>query len=153
MRIPIIPTVKIEDVKILDFGLDDMRMLVTVSINNPNNIDFTIKHMKSSVQVKDYAKSYSESDYNFHVKKFGVSTIQIPVNTDMKHELKATWKVIKGDTEWPYFLRSEMVLDPSDEQIDDIQMESQKQGVVDVKEAMKKMKNKEKVGVGENNQD
>jgi LEA14-like dessication related protein len=69
MRISIIPEVRIKDVEVLDVGLDDMRMLITLSIYNPNNMDFTIKHMKSYVQVKDYATSYSESDKTFHIKR------------------------------------------------------------------------------------
>jgi hypothetical protein len=48
----------------------------------------------------------------------------------MKNELKAIWKTITGDTEWPYYLKSEIVLDPSDEQIDDIQKESEKRGIL-----------------------
>jgi LEA14-like dessication related protein len=150
MMIPIIPEAKISDVQVEKFGLDNMVMNVTLAVYNPNNIDFVIKEMSYHTQVKDYATSHDKVEKDYHIKRFDTTFITILVHTDLHHEVKALIKTIKGDTEWPYTMKTEMVLDPSESRISDIHMSSEKNGKVDVKSAMKAMKNKEHVGVDEN---
>jgi len=150
MVIPIIPEAAIRDVQIEKFGLDDMIMNVTLAVYNPNNMDFVIKEMKYQTQVKDFATSHGTLGKDYHVKRFDTTYITVPVHTNLHHEMKVLWKTIKGDTEWPYKMKTEMVLDPSESRISDIHISSEKDGNVDVKLAMKAMKDKEHVGVGEN---
>lgn len=149
MNLPVVPEANIKDVKIEKFGLDDMTMYVTVSVKNPNNMDFVVKEMSYQAQLKDYAFSSGKTEKNFHIRANATSEVTVPVHTDMKHEVKALWKSLKGETEWPYHLSTQMTLKPGDSRISDIRVASEKRGVVDIGEAMKAMKNKEKIGVGE----
>lgn len=147
MVLPVAPIVSIADLHLDKMGLDDIKMTVTIKIDNPNNMDYTINKLDFNVTVKEYAFSKGKISSSYRVKANDVTYITTKVHTDLKHAFKTLKDIIKGDTEWPYHLTSTASIKPSDSRISEVIVKSEKRGIVDVKEALKTADKKKRIGI------
>ncbi|AKD04120.1 LEA type 2 family protein [Pontibacter korlensis] len=140
MVIPALPGMEVTGIKVQDFGLDSMGMIMTMKIDNPNEFAFDIKDMKMDLQLKDYMTSVGNTQETKFIKAHDVTEIQMPVLSDTKKPLKAAFDVITGDTEWPYTMKSYMVIEPRSEVVGTVEINSTKTGTVDIVKQVKNMK-------------
>jgi LEA14-like dessication related protein len=140
MALPVMPGAEIVGLKINDFGFDNMAMTMTMAIDNPNDFDFYLRKMTYSVQLRDYMTSVGQIDRPYLIKARQVTNIELPANSDMKHPLKAAFKALTGDRDWPYHMKSKMVLEPRTGMVGKVLMNADKYGKIDVVDKLKELK-------------
>jgi LEA14-like dessication related protein len=140
MVIPVLPGAEITGLKINDFGLNNMAMTMTMAIDNPNNFDFYLRKMTYTIRLKDYMTSEGEIDRSYLIKARQVTNIELPATSDLKRPLKATFKALTGDRDWPYHMKSRMVLEPRSNVVGKVQMNANKNGVIDVVDKLQELK-------------
>jgi LEA14-like dessication related protein len=144
MVIPPLPGMEVSGLRIEDFGLDSMEMVMTMRIDNPNEFDFYIKDMKFDLQLKDYMTSAGGTGKDQLIKAREVTEIEVPAVSDPQKPLKAAFKVLTGDTKWPYTMKSYMEIEPKSEVVGTVRMNSVKTGSVDVVQQVKKLRENKK---------
>jgi LEA14-like dessication related protein len=140
MALPVLPGAEIVGLKINDFGFDNMAMTMTMAIDNPNDFDFYLRKMTYTVRLKDYMVSTGQLDRQYLIKARQVTNIELPATSDMKRPLKATYKALTGDRDWPYHMKSQMVLEPRTGMVGKVYMNANKNGVIDVVDKLKELK-------------
>lgn len=144
MVVPALPGMKLNDLKIQDFGLDDMTIAVTMEIDNPNGFAFYIRDMHYSLDVKDLKISEGKITKDQLVKARSVMPIYLTEKADLKKPLKNTFKILTGKTEYPYTMKTQMVIEPEGDVVGKVNISSVKFGSVDVKEQLKNVKETKK---------
>jgi len=144
MVIPALPGMEVSGLRIEDFGLDSMEMVMTMRIDNPNEFDFYIKDMKFHLQLKDYMTSTGGTGKDQLIKAREVTEIEVPAVSDPKKPLKAAFKALTGDTKWPYTMKSYMEIEPKSQVIGTVRMNSVKTGSVDIVQQVKKLRENKK---------
>ena len=140
----VIPEIKVDAIKIEKVGLNDTKMKVRLKITNPNDIDFHINGMKYTMEIPDYLNTKGETTDDYHLKANGTSMIEVSMKSDIDQPVKAVWKGIKGD-EFPYKMKTDMNIQPSVKDMDDIDFSTELEGHVgadDVKNLLKGDKEK-----------
>jgi len=141
--IPALPGAQVSDLKITDFGLDEMEMVMTMELDNPNEFDFTIREMNMTLNFPEKMSSVGGTVKDYLVKARSVTPIQVAATADVKKPLKTTFKTLTGDHVWPYSMKSYMVIEPKSDVVGTVEMNSVKTGTVNVVSQMKKIaKNK-----------
>lgn len=133
VKIPYPPDVRIVDLNVKDFGLSEIEMVMTVAIENPNDFSFSLENLSYNLQIDEYITSTGDFQEPFEVVANGTSTVEVPVRTELENRLKAVFRSIKGDTDWPYTMNATMVLKPGgDKGPDSIDLDMQSSGTVNV---------------------
>jgi LEA14-like dessication related protein len=140
MALPVLPGAKITGLKVNDLGLDNMDMTMTMAIDNPNNFDFYLRQMTYTIQLKDYMTSAGKINKPYLIKGRQVTNIELPATSDVKRPLKAGFKALTGDRDWPYHMKSKMMLEPRSGVVGKVYMNSDKHGVIDVVHQLKELK-------------
>ncbi|MBC3539306.1 hypothetical protein ACFSC6_05900 [Rufibacter sediminis] len=144
MVIPALPGAKITNVNITDFGLDEMEMVMTMQMDNPNEFDFYIRDMKMTLNFPDKMHSVGGSGKDYLVKAQSLTPVQLQTVSDVKKPLKTTFKTLTGDHVWNYRMNASMVLEPKSDVVGTIHMDMVKTGKINVVQQLKKAKATEK---------
>ncbi|KAA9345841.1 LEA type 2 family protein [Adhaeribacter soli] len=137
MVVPALPGLKVKDMQIKDFGLDNMAMVMTMEIDNPNEFDFYIRQMNYDLVLKDFMISKGHIAKDYLIKARAVTPIQLTAKADTKKPLKNTVKMIEGKTEYPYTMTSHMVIEPRSDVVGSVDIHAVKTGSVDVVQQLK----------------
>lgn len=140
MVIPALPGAEVTHLKIEDFGLDEMQMVMTMQIDNPNAFDYTIKDMKMHMEFPDKMISEGGITKPYLIKARSVTPVQVHSVADTKKPVKTVVKTLLGDHDWPYTMKTYMVLEPNSKVVGTIHMDAVKTGSIDVVEQVKKLK-------------
>jgi LEA14-like dessication related protein len=140
VALPVLPGAEITGLKVNDLGLDNMAMTMTMAIDNPNNFDFYLRQMTYTIQLKDYMTSAGKINKPYLIKARQVTNIELPATADVKRPLKAGFKALTGDRDWPYHMKSKMVLKPRSRVVGKVYMNADKYGVIDVVHKLKELK-------------
>ncbi|KAA3436827.1 hypothetical protein [Rufibacter hautae] len=144
MVIPAVPGAEVTNLKITDFGLDEMEMVMTMSLDNPNEFDFYIRDMKMTLNFPDKMSSVGGTVKDYLIKSQSVTPIQIQAVSDVKKPLKTTFKTLTGDHVWRYNMKTYMVLEPKSDVVGTIHMDAVKTGKINVVQQLKKVKEAKK---------
>ncbi|ALI99925.1 hypothetical protein [Rufibacter tibetensis] len=144
MIIPALPGATVSNIKITDFGLDEMEMVMTMNLDNPNDFDFYIRDMKMTLDFPEKMSSVGGTGKDYLVKARSVTSIHIPAVSDVKKPLKTTFKTLTGDQVWKYNMKTYMVLEPKSDVVGTIHMDAVKTGEINVVQEMKKINNDKK---------
>ncbi len=139
MLIPALPGMEVTDLRIEDFGLDNMKMVMTMQIDNPNKFDYYIREMKMDLQLKDYMHTIGGTSKDLLIKAQQKTSIEVPATSDLQKPLKTTFKTLTGDHVWPYTMKSYMVLEPKSKVVGTVHMDAVKTGKVNVVQQVKKI--------------
>ncbi|WP_207432063.1 hypothetical protein [Sabulibacter ruber] len=139
MVIPALPGATVTDLKITDFGLDEMEMVMTMQLDNPNEFDFYIRDMKMTLNFPEKMTSVGGNVKDYLVKAQSVTPIQIQAVSDVKKPLKTTFKTLTGDQVWPYSMKTHMVLEPKSDVVGTVEMDAVKTGEINVVQQVKKI--------------
>jgi LEA14-like dessication related protein len=150
MQVPVIPEVRIENIELLKFGLDNMELMLSMSVNNPNNIDFIIREINYHITLEEYAISSGKISKDHRIRKHGLAEITFPVTVDLKHEIKGLYKILKGNRDWSYTMKADLLLKPSDSRLNSVALNTEKRGRIDVIKGLKAAKNKESIKLKRN---
>ncbi|RNI21769.1 hypothetical protein [Rufibacter latericius] len=142
--IPAVPGAKVTNLKITDLGLDEMEMVMTMELDNPNEFDFYIRDMKMTLNFPDKMSSVGGTVKDYLVKARSVTPIDIKAVSDVKKPLKTTFKTLTGDHVWNYSMKSYMVLEPKSDVVGTIHMDAVKTGEINVVRQLKKIKETKK---------
>ncbi|GGK56205.1 hypothetical protein ACD591_14685 [Rufibacter glacialis] len=135
--IPALPGATVSNLKISDFGLDEMEMVMTMNLDNPNAFDFYIKDMKMTLNFPGKMSSVGGTVKDYLVKARSVTPIHIPAVADVKNPVKTTVKTLTGDQVWPYHMTTTMVLEPKSKVVGTIHLDAVKTGEVNVVQQVK----------------
>ncbi|MGV3541236.1 MAG: hypothetical protein ACO1OQ_15580 [Rufibacter sp.] len=140
MIIPALPGAELTKLKITDFGLDEMEMVMTMVVDNPNHFDFYVREYKLDLQLKDYMTSVGEVQKEYLVKARSKTPIEISSTGDVKTPIKTAFKTLIGDKDVPYSMTTYMVLEPKSEVVGKVEMNATKTGTINLIEQVKKLK-------------
>ena len=133
VRIPIPPEVRIVDVDVEDFGLKEMELSIQLEIENPNDFGFALRNINYHLQIDEYITSSGDFKEPLQVKANGTSRVEVPVRTELQNQLRAVFASIKGDTDWPYHLKTKLDMKPGgDNGPETIGLEMESRGTVNV---------------------
>ncbi|MFC6998745.1 hypothetical protein [Rufibacter roseus] len=144
MIIPALPGQELVDVKITDFGLDNMEMLMTMVIDNPNHFDFYVRRYDIKMKLKDYVFTSGKLKKDYLIKAQSKTPVQVVATSDVKNPIKTTFKTIFGDKDWPYHMTMHSVIEPKSEVVGTVEMSGEKTGSVNIKQQLKKIKETKK---------
>ncbi|MFL5729230.1 MAG: LEA type 2 family protein, partial [Cytophagaceae bacterium] len=144
--VPVIPEVRVTELTVTDFGLDNMQLMVGLSVSNPNNIDFILHEIDYTLDL-EYAHSSGTIRQGNQIAKGSTTEISFPASLDLKHEAKGLLKILEGKRDWPYTLKTRLRLKPGQSRLHNIDINLEKQGTVNVIKGLKTAKNKEKIEV------
>ncbi|WP_066835240.1 hypothetical protein [Rufibacter ruber] len=140
MILPALPGQELVDVKITDFGLDNMGMLMTMLIDNPNHFDFYVRRYDIKMKLKDFAFTSGKLKKVYLVKAQSKTPVQVEATSDIRSPLKTTFKAVFGDKDWPYHMVLHSVLEPKSDVVGTIEMDGEKTGSINIVEQLKKIK-------------
>ncbi|WP_181304080.1 hypothetical protein [Rufibacter sp. XAAS-G3-1] len=144
MLIPALPGATVPNLKITDFGLDEMEMVMTMTLDNPNHFDFYIRDMKMTLNFPEKMSSVGGTVKDYLVKARSVTPINISAGSDVKKPLKTTFKTLPGGQVWQYNMKIYMVLEPKSDVVGTIHMDAVKTGEINVVQQVKKILNTKK---------
>ncbi|WP_026463731.1 LEA type 2 family protein [Adhaeribacter aquaticus] len=144
MVVPALPGMEVKDMKITDFGLDNMGMIMTMAIDNPNEFDFYVRKMDYDLVLKDFIVAHGSLAEEKLIKARSITPIQLTSNSDTKKPVKNAFKLLAGKSDFPYKLTSNMVIEPRSEVVGNINISSVKTGSIDVVEQLKNVKETKK---------
>jgi LEA14-like dessication related protein len=139
MLIPALPGATVSNLKITDFGLDEMEMVMTMNLDNPNDFDFYIRDMKMTLHFPEKMSSVGGTIKDYLVKARSVTPISISAVSDVKKPLKTTFKTLTGDQVWQYNMKTYMVLEPKSDVVGTIHMDAVKTGQINVVQQVKQV--------------
>ncbi|WP_205499868.1 hypothetical protein [Rufibacter psychrotolerans] len=139
MVIPALPGAEVTNLTITDFGLDEMEMVMTMHLDNPNEFDFYIRDMDMTLHFPEKMTSVGGTVKDYLVKARSVTPIQIAATSDVKKPLKTTVKTLTGDHTWPYSMKTHMVLEPKSDVVGRVEMDAVKTGKINVVHQVKKI--------------
>jgi LEA14-like dessication related protein len=134
----VFPEVKIDKIEVENFGFNNMKLKIKMLVSNPNDIDFKILGMKYNLKVGEYLKTEGQLDNTPHIKAHGTSPLEMEVKSDIDKPFKAIWKAAGGKKEWPYTLKTDMTMQPSVKNVEEMKIATEMEGNVNVAEAIKK---------------
>ncbi|RNI31945.1 hypothetical protein EFA69_05395 [Rufibacter immobilis] len=137
--IPALPGQELIDVKINDFGLDNMAMTMTLLIDNPNHFDFYVRRYDVKMQLKDHMFTSGKLKKDYLIKAQSKTPIDIVATSDIQKPVKTAFKTIFGDKDWPYRMVTYSVLEPKSDVVGTVAMDNVKTGSINVMQQMKKI--------------
>ncbi|MDQ3290636.1 MAG: hypothetical protein M3Q05_05035 [Bacteroidota bacterium] len=131
MVLPLLSAPQITAVKTEDFGFRHQRLILTMSINNPNNFDFYLRDLKANVQIKAYLASAGSLRKDYLVKAHQGISIDIP-STSAIERIPADSLTWTSNFSGPYTLKANLVAEPISETLGTIRLNTATSNTVPV---------------------
>ncbi|QMU30562.1 NDR1/HIN1-like protein [Adhaeribacter radiodurans] len=130
--LPVLSVPQITAVKTEDFGFRHQRLILTLTIQNPNNFDFYLRDLKLNAQLKDYLAAGSLGK-DYLIQAHQAASLDIPSTTAIT-QAQADSLTSASNLSGSYTLKANLVAEPVSESIGTIRFSVATNGTISAPE-------------------
>ncbi|NLR75626.1 LEA type 2 family protein [Leeia aquatica] len=102
------PKVSLADIEFGDFGLLEQKMVLTLRLQNPNNIDIPLDGLTTQLEVNGQALAQGSSRERVTLPRLGEATVRLNVTSNLSGLIKQLRLLRSGQgQQLPYLLRGQ----------------------------------------------